>query len=71
MFSFGQRKVIKQCGSRIINSTNPEMKAVIIEMDSENRLGIAADDTPQDTADCYLYAQEVNTNERSKTRDRS
>lgn len=56
MFKFGERSVIKQGGSYMISlprqwlkSMNPEMKTVIIEMDSENRLRIIAGDTRQDT----------------------
>ncbi|WP_292388589.1 hypothetical protein [Methanosarcina sp. UBA5] len=56
IFSFGKRNLIKQGGSRMISlpmiwikSVNPEMRTVIIEMDSENKLIIVAGDTRQDT----------------------
>jgi adenylate kinase len=56
MFRFGTRNVIKQGGSFMIalpmqwlKSIDPEMKTVLIEMDSENNLRIVAGDTRQDT----------------------
>lgn len=56
MFKFGKRYVIKQGGSRMISlpavwiqSVNPDMKTVTIEMNSENKLIIVAGDTLQDT----------------------
>jgi len=55
MFKFGKRNVIKQGGSYMISlpmqwmkSMNSDMKTVMIEMDSENRLRIIAGDTFQD-----------------------
>lgn len=56
MFTFGKRNVIKQGGSWMISlpmpwikSIDSEVKTVMIEMDSENRLRIIACDTLKDT----------------------
>jgi polysaccharide deacetylase 2 family uncharacterized protein YibQ len=66
--NFGKRSVIRQGGSYMISlpmqwmkSMNPRMKTVIVEMDSENRLRIVAENTSQNTVSCS-YSQEVSIN---------
>lgn len=70
MFQFGERNIIKQGGSYMISlpmqwikSMSPEMKTVIIEMDSENRLRIGARRNYQNTGSSFNNILEVNTNE--------
>ena len=56
MFKFGKRNVIKQGGGYMIllpmqwmKSMGSDVKTVVVEMDSENILRIAAGNTLQDT----------------------
>jgi adenylate kinase len=58
MFKYGKRTVIKQGESYLISlpmqwlrSMDSDVKAVVVEMDCENRLRITAGDTLPDTTD--------------------